>query len=245
MVAYEPPDTVVVAIGAAYRAQPLLDAASRLLALARQDLPHLQPFGVSETDLDALGAHVRELSNMRLDRRALKNDTPPQMLEVCETMAHLRAWLRSLRLLAALNLAEDAPALARLASPAPELRTGYPRDLLDECVRRVAAAADLKPRLEDCGLSDAFLSRGRRLTQRLATAIGKKDIDPASLTVIVRRFYVRKGQVFLRTKRLARAGELAFMRIPTRSRQYRLPEIEPVKSEPLPEAVTPHGLPSP
>ena len=239
MVAYEPPDAVVVAIGAAHRAQPVIEGASRILRLAQQDHRHLVPLGITHEDLEALAAHVRELNNMLRDRRASKNDTPPQMAEVAETMAQLRGWLRTLRLVASLNLAEDAPALARLASTAPELRGGYPRDLLEEGRRRVTAAADLKPRLEDCGLTDAFLGRGRRLVAQLATAIGKKDIDPQSLTVIVRRFYIRKGQVFLRTKRIARAGELAFIRIAGRARQYRPLELEPVKIEPLPTSVKP------
>ncbi len=237
MVAYEPPDLVVVAIGAAYRAQPVIDAASRILALAQQDQAPLAELSVSTEDLERLSSHVRELTNMLRDRRALKNDTPPQMVEVAETMATLRGWLRTLRQIAVLNLAEDSPALARLSSSAPELRGGYPRDLLDECRRRLTAPADLRPRLEDCGLTNAFLGRGRRLTSQLATAIGDKDIDPGSLTVIVRRFYLRKGQVFLRTKRIARAGELAFVRFPTRARQYRLPELEPVNIEPVPAAV--------
>ena len=238
MVAYEPPDVVVVAIGAAYRAQPVIDAAFRTHRLAYEDRAPLANLGVSADDLDRLSSHTRELTNMLKDRRALKNDTPPQMVEVAETMAALRGWLRSLRQLAVLNLAEDTPALVRLSSPAPELRGGYPRDLLEECQRRLIAAADLKPRLEDCGLGNAFLGRGRRLTSQLATAIGDEDIDPGSLPVIIRRFYLRKGQVFLRTKRIARAGELTFVRIPTRARQYRLPELEPVNVEPLPAAVS-------
>ena len=241
MVAYEPPDPVVVAIGAAHRAEPLIAAATRTLALARDDRPHLARLGIADEVLDGLGAHVRELTSMLRDKRAAKNDTPPQMAEVAETMAYVRGWLRTLRLIASVNLAEDAPALTRVASSAPEIRAGYPRDLLEETKQRLIAAADLKPRLEDCGLTDAFLSRGRRLAGQLATAIGKKDIDPGSLTVIVRRFYVRKGQVFLRTKRIARAGQLAFMRHPARAKQYRIPELEPIKVEPIPNAVKPTG----
>ena len=239
MVAYEPPDPVVVAIGAAHRAQPLLEAGGRILKLAERDRAHLTKLGLHDADFEALTAHVRELGNMLRDRRAVKNDTPPQMVEVAETMAYLRGWLRTLRLIGSINLGEDAPALRRIASQAPELRPGYPRDLLEESRRRLAAAADLKPRIEDCGLTDAFLGRGRRLATQLQTAIGQRDIDPASLTLIVRRFYVRKGQVFLRTKRFARTGELAFMRIPARARQYRVPELEPVKIEPVPAAVAP------
>ena len=239
MVAYEPPDAVVVAIGAAHRAAPLIAAGSRTLQLAREDRPHLEKLGVATDDLEVLAAHLRELNSMLRDRRVAKNDTPPQMAEVSETMAYLRGWLRTLRVVAAMNLAEDAPALARLASTAPELRMGYPRDMLQACERRLAAAADLKPRLEDCGLTDAFLGRGRRLTAQLATAIGRRDLDPGSLPVMVRRFYIRKGHVFLRTKRLVRAGELAFMRVPQRARAYRVPELEAVKIEAIPSAVKP------
>lgn len=239
VVVYEPPDTVVVAIGAAHRAEPLIAAGRRIVDLARRDQPRLAALGISIEELDALNAHVRELNNMLRDKRAAKNDTPPQMAEVAETMVRLRAWLRTLRLVALMNLAEDHPALSRLASTAPELRAGYPRDLLEEVQRRLSAAADLKPRLEDCGLSDAFLGRGRRLGAQLATAIGKNDIDPGSLTVIVRRFYVRKGQVFLRAKRIGRAGELIFMRIPAHARQYRLAELEPTTVEALPVSVKP------
>ena len=234
---------MVVAIGAAHRAQPVIDASGRVLANARRDFAVLQKAGIRDDDLELLDKQLRELINMQRDPRVTKNDTPPQMLEVAETMAYLRGWLRTLRMVARINLAEDTPALERLVSPAPELRGGYPRDMLQECRRRLSAAADLKPRLEECGLTDAFLGRGRRLAAQLATSIGKKDIDPGSLSVAVRRFYVRKGQVFLRTRRIARTGELVFMRIPSHARQYRLPEIEPVKFEPIVAAVPPPPKP--
>ncbi|MEM7675770.1 MAG: hypothetical protein AAF449_07165 [Myxococcota bacterium] len=239
MVAYEPPDTVVVAIGAAHRAEQIVKAASRIHRLAVDDRTQLEAVGLGEEDFEALGAHLRELNSMLRDPRNLKNDTPPQMAEVADTMAHLRGWLRTLRLIARVNLAEDAPALNRIISASPEVRPGYPRDMLEESRRCVTAAADLKPRLEDCGLSDAFLGRGRRLVTQLSTAIGKRDLDPGSLTVLVRRFYVRKGQLFLRTRRIARIGELAFIRVPARVREYRLPELEGVRLEPLPNSVRP------
>lgn len=239
MVAYAPPDNVLIAIGAAFRSEPLTSAAERVLELARADLPRLAPFGASEEDLEGLRGHLDELAGIMGDKRAEKNDTPLQMNELAELMARVRGWLRTLRLIAAINLAADTPALMRVASPAPELLEGYPRDLLEELERRLSAASDLRPRAEEVGLDEAFVGRGRKLAAQLRTAIGREDIDGKNLTVIVRRLYTRKGQVYLRLKRLARAGQVAFTLVPRRAALYHLEEIEPILTEAPPKAVRP------
>jgi hypothetical protein len=236
MVAYVPPDHVLLAIGAAYRSAPLLEAARRLLRAAEPDAAALARFGITEDDLDLGRSYVDEIESILGDKRAQKNDTPLPMTELAEAMARARGWLRTLRLIAAVNLAADTPALLRVASVAPDLVEGYPRDLTDDFERRVGAAADLKPRLEEAGLSEAFLTRGRRLAQQLRTAIGKEDLDGANLPVLVRRLYARKGQLYLRLKRMERAGQLAFMLEPERARLYHLEELEPTLLEPAPGA---------
>ena len=152
-------------------------------------------------------------------------------------MARIRAWMHTLSLIGGLNLCLDTPALARLTSPAVAMAEGYPRDLLDELTVRLHAAADLKPRLEEVGLDDAFLGRGRKLKNQLATAIGKQDIDGASLSLEIRRFYSRKAQLYVLLKRITRAGQLCFMRVPRRAALYHLNEIEPPVLEPPPRAV--------
>lgn len=232
MVAFVPTDTVLVAIGASVRSEPVQAAGRRLLSLVERDLPQLTEYGIRSTEPSALAEQLEDLRSILTDKRAQKNDTPLQMNGLIELMAEIRGWLARLRLLGQINLAADGPSLARVASAAPELAESYPRDLLSELERRVSAAADLKLRLEDVGLSDAFLTRGRRLVAQLRTALGEKDIDPGNLQLILRRLYLRKGQLVMSLKRLSRAGRLAFLEVPGRAALYHLEELEPLRIEP-------------
>jgi hypothetical protein len=134
-------------------------------------------------------------------------------------------------MMASINLTLDTPALERISSVAPEVIEGYPRDQLAELKKKLNAAADLKPRLEEVGLSDAFVSRGRKLAAQLETAIGKVDIDGDSLHLTVRRLYMRKAQLYLTLKRITRAGQVAFIAEPERARAYHADEIEPLHVE--------------
>jgi hypothetical protein len=199
--------------------------------LAGEDLASLTQFGIVGEDLEKLEQQIREVKRTMADPRAQKNDTPLQMAELADTMARSRAWLRTLRMIASINLTLDTPALERISSLAPDMIEGYPRDLLAELKKKLNAAADLKPRLEEVGLSDAFLSRGRKLAAQVATAIGKVDIDGDSLHLTVRRLYMRKAQLYLSLKRLTRAGQVAFVSEPDRARGYHMDEIEPVHVE--------------
>lgn len=231
MVAYQPPDDVLLAVGAAFRADPLLIAAERIKTIARRDRERLSQFGITDDDLDKLEQQTRDVKRTMADPRAQKNDTPLQMAELADTMSRVRAWLRTLRMIASINLTLDTPALERISSVAPEVIEGYPRDLLGELKRKLNAAADLKPRLEEVGLNDTFLSRGRKLAAQIDTAIGKADIDGDSLHLTVRRLYMRKAQLYLVLKRVTRAGQVAFVGEPERAREYHPDEIEPLHIE--------------
>jgi len=237
VVAYQPPDSVLIAVGAAQRVEPILRAGRRITPILKEDQTRLEPFGVDEDVVVGLRRLLNELSGMSRNRKLVKNDNPVQMTEVPETMAHIRAWLETLRLIGGLNLALDTPALVRLSSPAPEMAEGYPRDLLEELETRLKSASDLKPRLEEVGLDDAFLGRGRKLRAQLRTAIGQTDIDGANLSLELRRFYSRKAQTYVLLKRITRAGRLAFMRVPRRAALYHLEELEPAVLEPPSKAV--------
>ena len=237
LVAYQPPDRVLIAIGAAFRAEPILAAEERLRPVLQEDAPALAPFGFGEEEARHLGRAAREVRGMLKDPTLAKKDTGVQMEQVSETMARIRAWLVTLRRIAAVNLTLDAPALERLASAAPEVADSYPRDLLAELDRRLTAAADLKPRLEEVGLTTSFLGRGRKLGRQLQTALGHEDLDPANLGLGLRRYYHRKARLVLLLKRAVRAGELAFTHLETQRARYHLREIEPPALEPPPGAV--------
>ncbi len=153
------------------------------------------------------------------------------MAEAVELMARARGWLHTLRLVASVNLGADTPALYRLSSPEPELVEGYPRDVVEELERRLAAARDLAPRLGDAGLDRAFLTLGRRIAAQLRTAVGPRDLRPEDLELELRRLYLRKGSLYLTLKRWTRIGKLAF--VDGDASGWDLAELEPVRTIPL------------
>jgi hypothetical protein len=227
LVAYAPPDRVVLNVGASFRNEPMIAASERVYPLVQKDFAELKALGFDADTVEALASQISDLKSLSKDPRSKKNDTPLAMNEVAETMARARAWMYTLRQIAMVNLALDAPALMRAASVAPELAEGYPRDLLAELELRIEAARDMKPRLEECGLTDNFLGRGRTLARQLKTAIGAEDVNPENLHFTLRRLYMRKGSLYLMLKRLTRAGQLVFAHKPDRARLYHLAELEP------------------
>lgn len=244
MVAYVPPDRVIITVGASFRTEPLLAACARLLPLIRQDAPLLAELGVTTDTATVLDAEVADLKNLWGDPRAKKHDTALQMAELAELMARARAWMTTLRAIAAVNLGLDAPSLNRISSVGPELADGYGRDVLADLESRIEAARDMKPRIEECGLSDAFLGRGRTLARQLRTAIGAEDVDAANLHFTIRRLYVKKGGIYMMLKRAVRAGRLAHLTSPARRDLFHLDELEPKvvehwKVEKAPTALAP------
>lgn len=231
MVAYQPPDQVILTIGASFRAQSLIDAASRLAKRVRADLGALGRYGVTEAHAEELVADANDLLRQLQDAQVKKHDTPLQMAGLQELMAKIRAWLVELRERASLNLLLDRPSLARVWSPMPELADGYPRDVLRELEERVAAAKDLRPRLEDVGVDEKFVGSGRKLVAQLQTAIGKVDIDPANLQFKQRRLYMKKGALYVRLKRVSAAGQATFRSDHAARQAYVLIEIEPTSTD--------------
>lgn len=225
--AYVPPQQVLTSIGASFRSHAVLGVALRLAKTVSKDLPALSVLGISDDDVDSLENGSRDLESMLQDKQTFRHDTPPQMTRVSELMAEVRAWMRALRRLSAIHLGADTPALMRVSSPSPELVEMVPRDLLDELRTRLKAAEDLKPRIEECGVNDSFLKRGRKLERVLATAIGPTDIDPKNLSMAVRRMYLRKGQLVLLSLRIVRAGRAVFVEQPDKRAPYRLDELDP------------------
>jgi hypothetical protein len=231
MVAYAPPDRVLLNVGGAFRNDPMIAATERLALLVKQDLAQLKTAGIEADALEVIVTQLNELKALAKDPRSKKNETPLAMNEVAETMAHARAWMYTLRQIAMVNLPLDRPALVRSSSVEPEIAEGYAREVLAELELRVEAARDLKPRLEECGLSDTFLGRGRTLARQLRTAIGTEDVDPANLHFTLRRLYMRKGALYLVLKRVVRAGQLVYAHMPERAKLYHLLELEPKVEE--------------
>jgi len=227
MVAYQPPDNVVLMIGASFRAASIIEAATRLSPVVTRDKPGLVRLGVTENLGPDLLADAQDLQRSLQDPILVKHDTPLQMAGLQELMTRVRVWLTELRDRAALNLFLDRPALLRLWSPMPEVADGYPRDVLRELEERVSGAKDLRPRLEDVGIDDKFVGQGRKYMQQLQTAIGKQDLDGANLAFKQRKFYLKKGQVYLKLKRVVRAGQIAYRDDMERYNDYWLPELEP------------------
>lgn len=239
MVAYVPPDTALVAIGAVLHADPLIAAADRVVPMIRKDLARIAPFGLDEEEVENLEQRLRELKSMQKDKRVAKNDTPLQMDGVMTSLAQARAWMRTMREIASINLCADTPSLYRISTAEPELAEVHPRDVLQELRRIVIAATEMKPRLEEVGLDQHFLGRGRKLVAQLDVALGKKDVDGADLAVMVRRFYIRKAQVYLMLKRATRAARVAFMLFEKRRAMYHLDEVEQPTVEAPRRAVRP------
>lgn len=227
MVAYQPPDGVTLMVGASFRAADLIAAARRIAPLLERDAAAALRFGLEARFPSELLGDAEELERSLLDPMLKKNDTPVQMAGLTELFAEIRGWLAELRDLAQINLVLDRPALVRAVSPLLVSADGYPRDVLREIEERVAAAKDLRPRLEDVGLDERFLGRGRRLLQQLHTAIGREDIQPDNLAFKVRRFYVRKGQLHTKLKRATAIARAQLRAEPTRAAQYHLVEFEP------------------
>lgn len=232
MVEYQPPDRVVVMVGASFRADPLLAATDRVATLAERDQAQLARLGLPADLAEKLRRLRGEVASALKDKALAKNDTPLQMGELAATMAQARSWLVELRELAVLNLSLDTPALEAVVSAAPEVSDGYARDLLVELRRRVRAATELKPRLDDVGLDDAFIRRGQKLVKQLETALGAEDIKPENLPFKLRRLYTRKGQLFLLLQRTTRAGRHVFRAEPRRAAAYHLHELESAGANP-------------
>jgi hypothetical protein len=214
-------------IGASYRSPPLLEALARTIPIIQRDIGALGPVGVTTEDLTELTNGAAEVGRLMRDSVLRKHDTPLQMAEVAETMARVRAWLVELRLLASVNLGLDTPALTRVFSPAPEIADTYVRDLLEELEDKVKAGRDLKPRLEDIGVTEKFLNIGSKLAHQLRNAIGKEDIDAANLHFNTRRLYNRKADLVVLLKRVTRAGRYVFRADPAHASLYHLIELEP------------------
>jgi hypothetical protein len=227
VVAYKPPDRVLMMVGASFRGEPLCQAALRMAALAAIDNQALARFGIPLDTPKTLKESAGQIENMLRDRSSKKHDTPLQMAELAELMSRCRRWLEEMRDLAALNLSLDTPSLEHVFSAAPETADGYPRDLLVELEGKIKAARDMKPRVEDVGINEKFLGTGSRLALQLKTAIGKEDLDAKNLSFLIRRLYLQKGALWLLTKRVSRAGKVAFRETPARRVLYHLREIEP------------------
>jgi hypothetical protein len=227
VVAYKPPDGVVLMIGATFRGASLEACARRLAFPASRDIATLQKYGLEGESPKQLADGAHEIRSLAQDALVKKHDTPLQMADLQDVMARVRGWLVELREVALINLSHDEPSLDRVVSSAPEIADGYPRDLLRELELRLSAARDLKPRLVDAGLDDKMMTRGNKLAQQLRTAIGKEDVDPANLQFKLRRFYMRKGLLYLLAKRVTNAGRYAFRGDPARRNEYHLIELEP------------------
>jgi hypothetical protein len=227
VVAYQPPDGVTLMVGASFRAADLACAARRIAPLLQRDAAQVFRFGLEASFPSELVGDADELERALLDPLLKKNDTPLQMSVLTELFAEIRLWLGELRDLAQINLILDRPALVRAVSPLLVTADGYPRDVLHELEDRVAAAKDLRPRLEDVGLDERFLGRGRKLLQQLHTAIGREDIQGDNLAFKVRRFYGRKGQLHTKLKRATAIARAQLRAEPARAAAYHLVEFEP------------------
>ncbi len=214
-------------VGASIRSKPLIAAAKRILDVATDDRSELCKLGLPDDFHEELDDLIVDLEGYLRDAAIRKNDTSLQMAEVMETLVRIRAWLVDLRMLASINLVLDAPSIRRVCSWLPDVTDPYARDALEELDLRLSAANDLRARLEDVGLTERFLGRGKRLRTQLATAIGKTDIDPTNLQLRMRRHYMKKGAMAVLLKRIVRAGQYAFRKDPDHAEEYHLDEVEP------------------
>lgn len=214
-------------VGASIRSKPLIAAAKRILDVATDDRTELCKLGLPDDFHEELDDLIVDLEGYLRDASIRKNDTSLQMAEVMETLVRIRAWLTELRMLASINLVLDAPSIRRVCSWVPEVADPYARDVLEELEIRISAANDLRARLEDVGLTERFLGRGKRLRGQLATAIGKEDLEPANLQLKMRRHYMKKGALAILLKRVVRAGQFAFRKDDEHAEEYHLNEVEP------------------
>ncbi|MBI4815723.1 MAG: hypothetical protein HY791_05685 [Deltaproteobacteria bacterium] len=228
MAIYQPPERVILSIGAAFRVASLTACARRLTPLARRDEAELLALGFSDDPVpaEALRIEVKDVEGLFGDKTLKKHDTPLPMSQVSDLMSKARKWLVELREIASLNLAHDQPSLVRVWSPMPEIRDGYPRDLLEDLELRLTAASDLKPRLDDGGLKEKFLSEGHKLAIQLRTAIGEKDFTLDDLQFKKRKFYLKKGGLFILCKRIARGGRIIWRADTRRADEYHTREID-------------------
>jgi hypothetical protein len=234
MVAYDPPVPVRIATGAILKTEALLAAATRLLPKIQAEYLLLNQFGLERETVEIIEESIPEVRNLAKNPKVRKHDTPFQMGEVLDLMAETRAWLRTLRMIASVNLSLDQPALHRLASPEPELIESYPRDLLRDLERRLRAVGDLKSRLRDAGLTDKFIDRGQKLYVQLQTAIGAQDVGAEDLSFPQRQLYARRFDLYSRLKRAVRLAQLAFLESPKQAADFHLDELEPRLVQPLP-----------
>ena len=217
-------------IGACHRAEPLIKAANRLLDLSSEHRSAHIKMGLEDDFDEELEELIEDLEKNLKDPHIRKNDTPLQMKEVAEIMANIKQWLSDFRTLAVIELSLDAPALRRACSPAPEINDSYPRDLLEELGLRLKAASDLRARLEDIGLTDRVISKGKRLFGQLQTAIGKSDLQTENLNRKLVSHYMKKARLHSILKRLVRSGQFAFRKDVEIREEYHLSELETPKA---------------
>lgn len=238
MVAYQPPDHVLASIGAAFPSAAVLSDGRPLLAAASEDRERLAAVGLEEAAILDLEDALTDLEALQSDPKSRRQDTGLQMQNLSQTLAEVRAWLRTLRYTAGIHLAADAPALARLVSAAPEMAEPYPRDQWAELDRRLSACHDLASRWPENNDIKKFIARGEALKKQLWTAIGAEDVQPENLSFAVRRLYLRKGQCILLLKRIQRAGAVAHLSAAARRAAYRLPTLEPELVQAYPSGST-------
>jgi len=230
MVAYQPPQNVELMIGAGHRSVPLIKATERILDVAAENRAAHIKLGLEDDFDEEMEELVEDLEKNLKTPHIRKNDTPLQMTEVAEIMANVKQWLTEFRALAIIELSLDTPALRRAFSSAPEINDGYPRDLLEELDLRLKAATDLRARLEDIGLTERVISRGKRLAGQLRTAIGKSDLQPENLNRVLVSHYMKKAKLHALLKRVARTGQYAFRKDPDLAGEYHLAELETPKA---------------
>ncbi|MBI2375102.1 MAG: hypothetical protein HYV07_13985 [Deltaproteobacteria bacterium] len=234
MAIYQPPERVILSIGGSFRVASLVSCAKRLVPLARRDEAELLALGFSDDPVpaEALRIETKDVEGFFGDKTLRKHDTPLPMNQVSDLMAKARRWLVELREIASLNLAHDLPSLVRVWSPMPEIRDGYARDLLEDLELRLSAASDLKPRLDDCGLKEKFVADGHKIAIQLRTALGEKDFTLDDLQFKKRKFYLKKGGLFILTKRVARAGAHIWRTEPRRAAEYHTNELDEPQAAP-------------
>jgi hypothetical protein len=226
LASYEPPERVVLSIGAAHKSPPILEATRRLRPRLEAELSAHIELGLSDDVVRQIDALTQQVERGMRDPAIAKKDTPLQMAEVSELMGAAREWLRELRALATIELSLDAPTLRTAASAFPEIADPYPRDLLAELDRVLASGADLGARLEELPPARRVFARGRDLSAQLRTALGREDLDPANLHPKLKRHYMSKGRLVMLTARVARQGRYLHRKDPERAAAYHFDELD-------------------